>query len=39
MDRTGHEPVVSASAASMAGAPAGDPRPAGLPETGKVNSE
>ena len=33
MDRTGHEPVVSASAASMAGAPAGDPRPGGANQT------
>jgi len=29
MDRTGQEPVVSATAASRAGEPAGDPRPAG----------
>jgi 4-aminobutyrate aminotransferase len=28
MDRTGQEPVVSATAAASAGAPAGDPRPA-----------
>jgi 4-aminobutyrate aminotransferase len=31
MDRTGQEPVVSATAASSAGAPAGDPRPATTP--------
>jgi 4-aminobutyrate aminotransferase len=34
MDRTGQEPVVSATAASSAGAPAGDPHPAGAAATG-----
>ncbi len=33
MDPTGQEPVVSATAASTAGAPAGDPRPASAPAT------
>jgi 4-aminobutyrate aminotransferase len=36
MDRTGQEPVVSATAANTAGAPAGDPRPATGPSTGSA---